>query len=112
VAPAKLTSSNPIAGVPPARGSSGMAGRIIRAGRECRVCGRSEREIFAAAPVPHGLALVLLDIATPTGVCIDCAIELGWDPNQLRRLWREDMARELLGDATWNGTAELLRDAD
>lgn len=51
----------------------------------CRGCGCTENR-----PCPGGCAWVLLDIATPTGICSVCAEELMWDPGALVMLGLEE----------------------
>jgi hypothetical protein len=43
--------------------------------RSCRGCGCTDTQAC-----PGGCSWVLLDIATPSGICSQCAEELDWDP--------------------------------
>jgi hypothetical protein len=55
-------------------------------GRFCRGCGCTENNA-CVMHTPQGrftCAWVLLDLATPTGVCSGCAIKMGWDQDGLQ----------------------------
>lgn len=54
--------------------------------RRCRGCGCSEHiscvvDVTPSGPI--GCTWVLLDVDAPSGICSACAIELGWDQDEL-----------------------------
>lgn len=56
--------------------------------RFCRACGSSDRPGLLEPRAD--LTFVLLDVDAPTGICLPCAEDAGWDPRFFILVGRED----------------------
>lgn len=57
--------------------------------RTCRGCGCTDSQAC-----PGGCAWVLLDIASPTGICSRCAEGIAWDFHEMSNIWEIDITPE------------------
>jgi hypothetical protein len=73
--------------------------------RICRGCGCNDLAACAG-----GCSWVLLDVATPTGVCSQCAKEWEWNPDLMHFAVRDESGEIFMRD-DFGGVAETISPA-